>query len=130
MADDIPALVQGGAFTAVVGAIGLWIANRAMGKAAVQASLNAGFEKLYAELHAQNKDLKRELNAERVAHAATRARLDGDVANLRQAMRSLENHLRRQGIPMPADYVPFTADSPPSSFITVLEQGPVGDEDT
>lgn len=130
MADDIPALVQGGALTAAIGGLGLWLANRLAGKAAVQAALNSGFEKLYAELHAQNKDLKRELNAERVAHAATRARLDGEMANMRQAMRSLENMMRRQGVPLPPDYVPFTADSPPSSFITVLEQGPVGDEDT
>lgn len=124
MADDIPALVQGGAITAAIGAVGLWLANRMAGKAAVQAALNQGFEKLYTELHAQLVEERKQRNADRIRYEATTSQLQGEINNLTQALESLKHELRRHNIP-----IPLLRSPPPASGFIVLEQEALDDDD-
>lgn len=78
----------------VVGACGLWLANRLLGKAAFQTAINDGFSRLVNEL-------QEERERERVAWAAERAQLRGEIINLTQAVESLKSHLRRSGLAIP-----------------------------
>lgn len=91
----------GGIATAALGAVGLWLANRMLGKAAFQTAINDGFAKLTAELRKERDDLRAELHQERVVGAAERASLKGEIRNLMQTIESLKSELRRHGLPIP-----------------------------
>lgn len=85
---------------ALAGAIGLWLANRLLGKAAFQTAINDGFTKLTQELQEERESLRKTLNEERVSWAAERATLQGEIRNLMQTIESLKNALRRHGVPI------------------------------
>jgi hypothetical protein len=101
----------GGAVTAGLGAFGLWLANRTLGRAAFQTAMNDGFSKLTDQLQEERKEMQARWDAERIAWAAERAQLRGEIINLTQAVESLKSLLRRSGIQVPdirtppADYV-------------------------
>jgi cation transport regulator ChaB len=120
MAGDVGGLdvSQHGPLTALVGlvsaglgAFGLWLANRMLGKAAFQTAINAGFKDLTDQLQEERKDLQSRWDAERVAWAAERAQLRGEIINLTQAVESLKSLLRRRGIDVPETH------SPPTDFL-------------
>lgn len=109
---------------ALIAALGAWLANRLIGKAAWQQSLNTGFEKLVAALQAERlalvEDFKHERHtletrlaeleaeyetAKAEAHAE-RVQLRGEIRNLTQVIRSLESTLRAAGIPIPEHPAP------------------------
>lgn len=119
MAGDVPPIDPGhasqllgwlsGLATATVGAVGLWLAQRVLGKAAFQSAISDGFNKLTDQLQEERAieratfDAERKgwaseraaWSAERIAWAAERATLKGEVRNLRQVIDGLE---RRFGI--------------------------------
>lgn len=113
----------GGVFTAGVGALGLWLANRLMGKAAFQQAINNGFKDLLDKVNADRDRLTTELHQEKVeaererhrlaavladkeiAAAAERAQLRGEIINLTQVVESLKALLRANGIPVPQSKV-------------------------
>lgn len=129
------ALIGGGA--TALAAFLVWLAQRLVGKAALQTALNDGFGKFMAAYTAENDALKAELRAsrqdrevlkltldrERLETAAERAQLRGEIANLTQALASLKTLLRKQGIPLPADRPPYSAESPGPGML-ILEQTP------
>lgn len=86
---------------AVVGACGLWLANRLMGKAAFQSAINDGFAKLTDQLQEERDGYRKALDAERLTWAGERATLKGEIRNLMQAIESLKAELRRHGVPIP-----------------------------
>lgn len=93
---------------AVMGSLGLWLANRMMGKAAFQTAINDGFAKLTKELQEERDGYRAELVAsrsawaeERVIWSADRASLKGEIRNLMQSIESLKSVLRGHGIPIP-----------------------------
>lgn len=86
---------------AALGAAGLWLANRLMGKAAFQKAISEGFQALTHELQEERDNYRRMLDAERLAWQGERAQLRGDVINLTQAIESLKALLRRNGIEVP-----------------------------
>ena len=86
---------------AALGAFGLWLANRMLGKAAFQTAINDGFAKLTKELQEERDGYRIELTRERVSWAAERATLQGEIRNLMQSIESLKNELRRNGIAIP-----------------------------
>jgi hypothetical protein len=90
-----------GLLGAALGAVGLWLANRLLGKAAFQTAINDGFAKLTQAQERANETLEERLVAERVAWAAERATFQGEIRNLVQAVESLKAELRRHGIPIP-----------------------------
>lgn len=101
-----------GTVGAVVGAFGLWVANRMLGKAAFQTAINSGFKELLDQLQEERRALMAELSAERMANSTERTQMRGEISNLRQVVESLKNVLRANGIPVPADIyqVPATDD--------------------
>lgn len=116
----------GGALTAVLGAVGLWLANRLAGKAAVQMAINDGFKALTAELQEERaklleecKALRHELATAKAAWEIREADLKGDIRNLTQVVESLKSELRRHGIPIPA--APITGNEPRPGA-TILEE--------
>lgn len=86
---------------AVFGGFALWAANRLMGRAAFQTAINDGFNKLTEQLQEERNQALNELQAERVAWAAERAELKGEIRGLTQAVESLHRELVRHGIPLP-----------------------------
>ena len=96
-----------GLTTAAVGALGLWLAQRVLGKAAFQTAINDGFAKLMTDLQEERDRLQREITAERQAvtaerHAVTaerlawseeRTALKGRIRQLEQQIGSLERML-------------------------------------
>lgn len=90
--------------SATLGAFGLWLANRMLGKAAFQTAINSGFDKLTDQLQEERAALLKERNEERVAWAAERAQLRGEIINLTQAVESLKAYLRRNGLDIPDVY--------------------------
>lgn len=114
MAGDVPPLDPAhfsligwlsGLATATVGALGLWMAQRVLGKAAFQTAMNDGFaklnDKLQAEMDRQNKAFEKEratFTAERIAWSDEKASLKGRIRQLEQTVRSLKLKLG-----MPAD---------------------------
>ncbi len=90
-----------GLFGAALGAVGLWLANRLLGKAAFQTAINDGFAKLLQAQQSESESLRGELEAARVSWAAQRATFEGEIRNLVQAVESLKAELRRHGIPIP-----------------------------
>lgn len=118
-----------------MGAAGLWLANRLVGKAAVQSALNTGFKSLMEEMRAQNAmlvaDLERERkenNAERVAWASERATMRGELRNLMQTVESLKALLRRNGVQIPDNDHPRTVDDPPAPVTVLRQEGPGNDD--
>lgn len=94
------------AIGAALGAFGLWLANRLLGKAAIQAALNASFKEFTDQLQEERTVLLAERTAERLAWASERAQLRGEVINLTQAIESLKSLLRRNGIDVPEIHRP------------------------
>jgi hypothetical protein len=90
-----------GAVVAAIGAFGLWVANRMLGKAAFQTAINAGFKELLDQLQEERRVLMAELSAERTANSTERTQMRGEIRNLRQVVESLKNVLRSNGIPVP-----------------------------
>lgn len=101
--------------SAVLGAFGLWLANRMLGKAAFQTAINAGFKDLTDQLQEERQAMLKERTEERLAWAAERAQLRGEIINLTQAVESLKNLLRRNGIEVPM------SNSGPSAAMTIIE---------
>lgn len=106
------------ALGAAIGSFGLWLANRMLGKAAVQTAINTGFKELLDQI-------QKERERERLAHASEIVRLEGanaqlrgEVINLTQALESLKAFLRRKGLDVPethspaADFVILDGDKP------------------
>ncbi len=98
----------GGAVSAALGAFGLWLANRMLGKAAFQTAINSGFKDLVDQLQEERKasqdiihSMRQEWDAERITTAAERAQLRGEIINLTQTVESLKSWFRTQGIPVP-----------------------------
>ena len=86
---------------AALGALGLWLANRLLGKAAFQTAINDGFAKLTEQLQEERDGYRRSLDAERLSWAGERATLRGEIRNLMQSIESLKSALRRHGVPIP-----------------------------
>lgn len=91
----------GTALAAAIGAAGLWVANRLLGKAAFQQAINDGFAKLLKVQQEENAQLREEMSAREVIHARQIASLRGHIMNLTQALQSRDAILRRSGIPIP-----------------------------
>lgn len=89
-----------------IGAFGLWLANRMLGKAAFQTAIGDGFMKLTDQLQEERATLLRTLADERIAWASERAQLRGEVINLTQAVESLKHLLRRNGLDVPETHTP------------------------
>lgn len=113
----------GGLATATVGAIGLWLAQRVLGKAAFQTAINDGFSKLTTDLQEERDRLQASMKvereawaAERVAWSTERNSLQGEIRNLQQKLSSLMSHMQRQGMPMPEDAEVL----PPAAGATIL----------
>lgn len=106
-----------GLLSAGLGAFGLWLANRMLGKAAFQTAINDGFAKLTTELQQERDTLRKELVDERIARAQKEAELTGAILNLTQTVESLKSLLRRNGIPVP------DAVQPAADFVE-LDSGP------
>lgn len=105
-----------GIFGAALGAFGLWLANRMLGKAAFQTAINAGFQALTDQLQEERVALRKTLEEERLAWASERAQFRGEILNLTQALDSLKRLLVRHGIDVPV--------LPPSPAVpmTILEK--------
>lgn len=106
-----------GLVSAGLGAFGLWLANRILGKAAFQTAINDGFSRLTADLQEERNALRTELVNERIERAKKEAELTGAILNLTQTVESLKNLLRRNGIPVP------DAVQPAADFVE-LDSGP------
>ncbi len=99
--ETVNATIAAGA--AVFGGWMVWLAQRVMGKAAFQSAINEGFKGLLGEI-------QKERAADRVAWDAERARLNGDIANLRSTISGLKAMLRAAGIAIPPDWIPPSPD--------------------
>lgn len=104
---------------AALGAFGLWLANRLLGKAAFQTAINDGFAKLTKELQEERDVYRRELTKERIEWAGERATLQGEIRNLMQSIESLKNELRRHGIAIPQGSV---VGREPLGGVTIIER--------
>lgn len=120
-----------GSLGAIIGAFGLWIASRMMGKAAFQTAMNDGFAKLMAAQASVNEELQRTmaadrlaLSTERLAWAGERASLKGEIRNLMQALDSLKSELRRHGIAIPEGRFADRAPEAGATIITTPKEQP------
>lgn len=103
------AWAAGGAIVAAaLHQLGLWLASRLAGKAAVQEAINKGFAELMeardrenAELRGDNARLRQLLLDRDILHGRQIAQLRGHIMNLTQALQSRDATLRRQGIQIP-----------------------------
>lgn len=86
---------------AAIGGFALWLANRLVGKAAVQTAINQGFKELTDSLREEREALRAQLDRERLEAAGERAQLRGEIINLTQALESLKKLLREHNIPIP-----------------------------
>jgi hypothetical protein len=100
-------------FGAALGAFGLWLANRMLGKAAFQTAINTGFKELTDQLQEERRLMREEQAAERLAAASAQAQLRGDIINLTQVIEGLKKILRENGIPVPAQY------QAPTDFVVI-----------
>jgi hypothetical protein len=99
MADDAGAAASqvgliAGAATAIgalIGAFGLWLANRMLGKAAFEGMMTARFKEIMDQQRALH-------NEERAVWHAAELGLKGEIVNLRQTISSLTSDLRRRGV--------------------------------
>ena len=102
MADEIfTTAAPSGLIGALIGAVGLWGANRMMGRAAVQQALNDGFSKLARDLQEERTQLRKDLADERLRAEQERAALHGEITQLRRVVEGLKTLLRRNGIEVP-----------------------------
>lgn len=101
-----PLAALAGMVGAALGAFGLWLANRMLGKAAVQQALNASFKEFTDQLQEERKNLLEERAGERLAWAKRDAELRGEIINLIQTIESLKALLRRNGIDVPDTHAP------------------------
>lgn len=101
-----PLTVVIGVVSAALGAFGLWLANRMLGKAAFQTAINSGFQALTDQLQEERKEMQARWDLERINWAATEAQLRGEIINLTQAIESLKAYLRRKGLDVPEAHAP------------------------
>ena len=80
-----------GVATATIGAVGLWLAQRMVGKAAFEQAMNARFQVLMDQTSAFHA-------SERASWQAERLQLRGEIVNLKQIVATLTDSLRRQGV--------------------------------
>ena len=106
-----------GVIAAALGAFGLWLANRMLGKAAFQTAINTGFKELTSQLQEERDFFRSQLAAERIAWAQERAEYHGEILNLTQALESLKHLLIRNGIDVPM------AAPGPTGGMTVIGEG-------
>jgi len=92
-----------GVASAVFGALGLWWANRIMGKAAFQTAINQGFEALTNQLQEERSQLLAEIESGRARGRAERAELADKIADLVHTVEGLKALLRAHGIDIPDD---------------------------
>jgi hypothetical protein len=104
-----------GMVSAALGAAGVWLASRVMGKAAFQQAINAGFMGLNERLAEESARRDAGHAEERIRWAAQRAQFEGEIINLTQAVESLKAHLRRAGLAIPEDH------SPPTGQMLILK---------
>lgn len=90
-----------GVASAVFGALGLWWANRIMGKAAFQTAINQGFEALTNQLQEERSQLLAEIENGRARGRAERAELASKIADLVHTVEGLKALLRAHGIDVP-----------------------------
>lgn len=116
-----------GAVATAVGAALIWLAQRLLGKAAVQQAVNAGFmalmEQTREELKAsreQRDEYAQDLAHERAQRVAAEQSLRGEIDNLRAVIRGLERLLREHGIPLPPR---------PQATQVSFQQSPLDDEE-
>ncbi len=80
--------------SAALGAFGLWLANRMLGKAAFQTAINTGFRELTDQLQEERSALRKELGEAKIE----RDDLRGEIRQLKQRIESLLRLLDRHGI--------------------------------
>jgi len=114
-----------GLATATIGALGLFLAQRVLGKAAFQTAINDGFKKLHdaeeqhrVRLEGDLASLRTTFNAAQVQWAAERASLEGQIRNLTQANLSLRHLLQRAGLSVPDEPA-----GPSATGATIIEGG-------
>lgn len=97
--------------SAIIGAIGLWFANRVLGKAAFQEAINQGFNSLLITLQKERDGLEAEVHALRKdldekerSHQRDRDALRGEIRNLGQIVESLKNYITRNGLEIPNEH--------------------------
>lgn len=78
-----------GVVGAALGAFGLWLANRMLGKAAFQTAINSRFRDLTYQLQEARDFFRHRMAAERVVWATERADFGGQIRNVTQALESL-----------------------------------------
>lgn len=98
---------MGASAAGAIGAFGLWLANRTLGKAAFQTAINDGFNKLLERVQKERDQLTQELENERAEAAKERTQLRGELHNLMQVVLSLKRLLQQHGIDIPPD-LPLT----------------------
>lgn len=101
-----PLVALAGVVGAAIGGFALWLANRLLGKAAIQTALNASFKEFTDQLQEERKELLAERTAERLAWAKRDSELRGEIINLTQTIESLKALLRRNGIDVPESHAP------------------------
>lgn len=77
--------------SAAIGAAGLWLANRMMGKAAFEQAMNSRFQVLMERTEAFHA-------TERASWHEERLHMRGEIVNLKQTVATLTNALRRFGV--------------------------------
>ncbi len=100
--------LAGGTIVAGLGVVGAWLGARLLGKAAFKKSTDEGWASLTASLQREREtlntmvhDVRAEMMAERMVAAAEHAALRSQLLGLTQTIISLEDVLRRNGIPLP-----------------------------
>lgn len=101
MAGDVPGLdphattsIVGwlsGLATATIGAFGLWMAQRVLGKAAFEQAMTTRFQALMASSEAFHAEQRASWHEERL-------QMRGKIINLEQSVATLTNALRQQGV--------------------------------
>ncbi|TXH31616.1 MAG: hypothetical protein E6Q94_07770 [Burkholderiaceae bacterium] len=89
--------------SAAFGALGLWWANRVLGKAAFQTAINQGFEALTNQLQEERSQLLAEIENGRARGRAERAELASKIADLVHTVEGLKALLRAHGIDVPEE---------------------------
>lgn len=108
-----------GITVSALGACGMWMANRLMGKAAFRNAIDSGFEKLVDQLQQERSELALMLERERQAWTAERTELVAEIGRLRGEVDCLADYLRQHGITIPANTPPVALPS------QVFAQNPV-----
>lgn len=92
--------------SAVFGALGLWWANRVLGKAAFQTAINQGFEALTNQLQEERVQLLAEIEQGRTRGREERAALTEKINELVRTVEGLKSLLRAHGIDVPDGHGP------------------------